>query len=1474
MVVTLNNSTATFYSYETLIPLNQIKLFNNYQSVIQQSKHIFLLSQQNIQKIDLENQTILIIYSFSIGDSVYYTDNSIIINLMSSIKIINFLSNESQAYQIQNSISFDFSPQVSSQSSQPSNQNKKDDKSFQSTIQLQFDSQGCFFINESSKKPAIVNRQIVNQTYFESLPDYQLSFEQNQNQYQPRFNNFFTDKMVVILSTISNQEIQIFDINAHQYIIISVYENNLQILDAFEYENKLRFVYMNCDYYQGVFQSDQPHFAQSASKNKSQTIQYNSFDVSDNIYYLNGIFKIIYSNDTNAMVIIFKTGFRVKYLDGQKPVFEKNLRLQVFDAEIISQLTDQPHFAQTTQQIIEYRFFNNYESLILATQIEASEQYIQMDSNLFSNFATNEQININIRPSSDYVTISQSSQYIGKRQFLPINNNNEHVKNQNIFVEQDIIKSLKSNNYKFLSFIAQKSQGIVVFAYSEYDQSNVAIKIFKDHEEFEQEKSNLSKLKGEKYIIQMLSEIQSMEMRALVLELQRCILQEILSMNKLSSKQVLILTQQMLKALASLQLYGVIHSDIKPENILYNFTRNEFIVSDLGLSHVLKNPFKQQTNKSLLGNDGFKSSEVLKEEKPYTIKVDTFSMGILILVALLNGTLNSLQIYQLKFQLLESVMPEITNHPNYDFIYEIISNMIHFDSEMRFFPVQLFQKFNSLYQINNKCLNQLVLPQKQGFDQAQIVQAQLNINLKKCNLPQDQKIQTSFDQIKPAFQQNNENKFQQQKFDQYQSFSNNPFELKNTYQNQESPTTLNQFENKLAVQPSYYDVNQKQLSFLEKQNLPQDQQIQIGFDQIKPDFQQNNENQYQQQKFGQYYSFSNNPFELKNTYQSQESSTTQNQFKNKLAVQPSYYNENQNQQQKFDQYQSFSNNPFELKNTYQNQESPTTLNQFENKLAEKLSYFVGNQNQLSFLEKQNLPQHQQIYTDFDQIKPSFQQNNENQYQQQKFEQYQSFSNNPFELKNTYQNQESPITLNQFENKLGVQLSYLNENQKQLSFLEKQNLPQDQQIKTGIKLTFQQDNQNQYQLQKFDQYQIFSNNPFGLKNAYQSYESTITLNLFENTAEVQSSYYNKNQKPLSFLEKQVLPLDLQINNVFDQIKPNFQYDNQNSTTQTQFENKLAVQPSYYNENQNQQQKFDQYQSFSNNHFELKNTYQNQESPTTFNQFENKLAVQLSYFNGNQNQLQFLEKQNLPQDQQIYTDFDQIIPYFQQNNENKYQQQKFDQYQSFSNNPFELKNTYQNQKSPTTLNQFENKLAVQLSYFNENQKQLSFLENSSIFSNDKIEDLFQKFLVRFNANSWNQAYELILICSQKQPKKPQFWYYLGYTQVELKLFDEAIKSYQTYIQLNPQYYQVFCNLGVAYGSKGMLGEAIRLFQRCLELNPQYYKAFDNLGLAYKKKGMLHEAIKMFNRCLELNPQYQNCQKNLEITKKQIYQGPNSS
>ncbi|KAL4493265.1 hypothetical protein ABPG73_007072 [Tetrahymena malaccensis] len=305
---------------------------------------------------------------------------------------------------------------------------------------------------------------------------------------------------------------------------------------------------------------------------------------------------------------------------------------------------------------------------------------------------------------------------------------------------QNIIENfLKDNNYQYQKYIKSGSQSTVVQAYSYYHQANVAIKIFLNSQDFEFEKEILEKMKGERFIHQILSTFdnQNLNMHALVTELYDCnyifqdyitynyifisydILQiqgdlsAILSLNKLTFDQVLALSFQMLKALTILYENGIIHSDIKPDNILYSRTKNEFILIDFAQSHAMNNPYEQNTYQSQQGNFFQTSPEVVNQEKPYSTQADTFSIGIIILQALLNDQISTSQIFGLKNQLLNDALPDIKNHQNYDFIERILFQMIHFDQKQRLDLLNLIQKLKT-YKIDQNSLKSLLLPPQQN----------------------------------------------------------------------------------------------------------------------------------------------------------------------------------------------------------------------------------------------------------------------------------------------------------------------------------------------------------------------------------------------------------------------------------------------------------------------------------------------------------------------------------------------------------------------------------------------------------------------------------------------------------------------------------------------------------------------------------------------------------------------------------------
>ncbi|KAL4479565.1 hypothetical protein ABPG72_018551 [Tetrahymena utriculariae] len=317
---------------------------------------------------------------------------------------------------------------------------------------------------------------------------------------------------------------------------------------------------------------------------------------------------------------------------------------------------------------------------------------------------------------------------------------------------QQIKNFLQNYNYQFQKYLVQHDSYIFVQAFSHQYRTNVAIKIFRDIQlEFQLEKEILEKMKGEKYILQVISNIldQNMKINAIVTELFDCDLKCIMSSNKLTFEQVVVIMFQLLKALVVLQEKEVVHSDISPDNILFCSSKNEIILSDFSKESNVKNISLLQNSKKRVKISFYMSPEVVNGEQPLTNKVDMFSIGIIILQLLLNDTIKPMEILSLKCKLLEDAIPSIKNHQNYEFIQEFLSSMVNYNSEQRQDPLKLILKLER-FQIDKTILKTLILPQKQNVSSIQAIQ---NPNLLQQNYHSNQQMTQFSQSIQPNFQQ-------------------------------------------------------------------------------------------------------------------------------------------------------------------------------------------------------------------------------------------------------------------------------------------------------------------------------------------------------------------------------------------------------------------------------------------------------------------------------------------------------------------------------------------------------------------------------------------------------------------------------------------------------------------------------------------------------------------------------------------------
>ena len=98
----------------------------------------------------------------------------------------------------------------------------------------------------------------------------------------------------------------------------------------------------------------------------------------------------------------------------------------------------------------------------------------------------------------------------------------------------------------------------------------------------------------------------------------------------LSFDEVLTISSQIANGLKCLHSLGIIHRDIKLENIVH--TSNEFRLIDFGLSTIISS---SESTLDSYGTITYMSPEIIKKEK-YNNKADIWSFGVVVYILLKN----------------------------------------------------------------------------------------------------------------------------------------------------------------------------------------------------------------------------------------------------------------------------------------------------------------------------------------------------------------------------------------------------------------------------------------------------------------------------------------------------------------------------------------------------------------------------------------------------------------------------------------------------------------------------------------------------------------------------------------------------------------------------------------------------------------------------------------------------------------------
>jgi tetratricopeptide (TPR) repeat protein len=131
---------------------------------------------------------------------------------------------------------------------------------------------------------------------------------------------------------------------------------------------------------------------------------------------------------------------------------------------------------------------------------------------------------------------------------------------------------------------------------------------------------------------------------------------------------------------------------------------------------------------------------------------------------------------------------------------------------------------------------------------------------------------------------------------------------------------------------------------------------------------------------------------------------------------------------------------------------------------------------------------------------------------------------------------------------------------------------------------------------------------------------------------------------------------------------------------------------------------------------------------------------------------------------------------------------------------------------------------------------------------------------NQKNFNQSLALSTELLAEFPKSILLFNIIGASNSGLYQFDDAIKSYQNAIQINPNYAEAYYNMGIAYRNLDSYKLAIDCYSKALEINPKYANANYNLGNALKSIGDLKGAIQNYKKAIKNKPDFIDAHNNL--------------
>jgi tetratricopeptide (TPR) repeat protein len=148
-------------------------------------------------------------------------------------------------------------------------------------------------------------------------------------------------------------------------------------------------------------------------------------------------------------------------------------------------------------------------------------------------------------------------------------------------------------------------------------------------------------------------------------------------------------------------------------------------------------------------------------------------------------------------------------------------------------------------------------------------------------------------------------------------------------------------------------------------------------------------------------------------------------------------------------------------------------------------------------------------------------------------------------------------------------------------------------------------------------------------------------------------------------------------------------------------------------------------------------------------------------------------------------------------------------------------------------------------------IPYLKKSLIKGGDKYEPWFYLGDAYMNINNPESAIYYYQNTLKLKPDLAIAYYKIGLCYAKMKGdFPNGYANLNKAIQLDPNNYTFYEDLGVAYGINKEYQKAIEAFERGIKVKPDYASFYNNIGITYKQLGDESKANEYFAKVQQLN------------------------